>query len=408
MREDVANELKKMKGDKELLNKSEIARRLGCDRRTVTKYLNDSSPRREPKSRPSILDDYKDLIQDKVDRFGASSTGIYRFMRKIGYEGCYETVNNYVNLHKEKAIKKATIRFETSPGLQAQVDWKEKVTMINRAGEPFEVNLFLMVLGFSRMKYIKLTTNRNQKTLFHCLTEGFKYFGGIPKEILFDNMATVVNRTHSTFRSLSINQTFDYFSKDAGFEIVTCRPYRPQTKGKVETLAKLMDRLKVYNEEFDTFDELEFIVDEFRDELNEEVSQGSGVTPKERFKKEKEYLNPLPSMDILISYFHHERTYKVSTESMINYKGRKYSVPIKYIGLKVTLQEKDNEILIYYTKDLIACHRITDKILHYKYDHVKDILKSDAMKRLDDDQIDDFIENTLSQMDLFLEMEELE
>ncbi len=127
--------------------------------------------------------------------------------------------------------------------------------------------------------------------------------------------------------------------------------------------------------------------------------------PKDRLEKEKEYLNPLPSMDMLISYFLQEKEYKVSNESMINYKGKKYSVPIEYIGCRVTVKESDSKLCIYYTKDLIVCHRITEKILHYKYDHAKEILRSEALRGFEDDKIDDFIENNLSQMDVFLETE---
>src|SRR5690606_13552573 len=114
--------------------------------------------------------------------------------------------------------------------------------------EFLEVNIFLMVLGYSRIKYLKLTVDRTQKTLFECLYDGFEYFGGAPKEILFDNMSTVVDRSRTIFKNIAINNVFKHFAMDAGFEVITCRPYRPETKGKVETLAKLVDRLMVYNE----------------------------------------------------------------------------------------------------------------------------------------------------------------
>lgn len=102
------------------------------------------------------------------------------------------------------------------------------------------------------------------------------------------------------------------------FEVITCKPYRPKTKGKVESLAKLVDRLKTYND----FNQLELIVKEFNDDINNEISQATNEKPISIFQKEKEHLNPLPNMDNLISYFHHEKEYKVSNESMIKYKGK--------------------------------------------------------------------------------------
>lgn len=404
MRRDVLNQLKLFKEEIGVLNKSELARRFNCDRRTVDRYFKDQSTEtRKARELKCKLDDFKEIIIDKVDNWGSNSMATYKFIQKKGYKGGYHTVNNFIKVHKKEEIKKATIRFDTSPGLQAQVDWKESITMVNRQGEIFEVNIFLMVLGYSRLKYLKLTVDKTQKTLFQCLTEGFRYFGGVPKELLFDNMSTVVDRSKTTFKNVSINQKFKYFSLDAGFDVITCRPYRPETKGKVETLAKLVDRLKPYNEEFDTFEDLEDVVKIFNIDINSEISQATYEVPFVRFLKEKEYLNPLPPIDILLSYFHHEKEYKVSNESMIRYKGKKYSVPTSYIGKYLTVSELDSELYIYYTKDFVTCHNKSEKILHYKKEHAKEILKSDAFKHYTDEDIEDFIENNLKNMDIFLE-----
>jgi transposase len=404
MRKDVQNQIKLMREVFDLLNKSELARRFNCDRRTVDRYIKNpdvkSRKKREVKSK---IENFKEIIIDKVDNYGCNSMAVFKFIQKKGYKGGYHTLNNFIKKHKNDEIKKATIRFETSPGLQAQIDWKESLKLISRQKEIFEVNIFLMILGYSRLKYLKLTVDRTQRTLFECLCKGFEYINGVPNEILLDNMSTVVDRSKTTFKNVAINKDFKYFSMDAGFEIITCRPYRPETKGKVETLAKLVNRLKVYNEEFDTFEELEEIVKQFNDEINNEISQATNEIPIIRFQKEKEYLNPLPNMDILLSYFHHEKEYKVSKESMVRYKGKKYSVPTKYIGKCVTVSEINSELHIYYTKDLIACHRISDKLLHYKIDHAKEILKSDAFKHYSDSDIEAFIQENLKSMDMLLE-----
>ena len=402
MRKDVANKIAMME-EKELMNKSELSRRFGCNRRTIDKYIKKADTTREKRKHVSILEDYKNIVLDKVDTYGSTAMAVFKFIQKKGYAGSYLTVNNFVKKHKEDQVKKATIRFETMPGQQAQVDWKETVTMVNRHGEKFVINIFLFVLGYSRLKFIKLTTNRTQKTLFECLFQAFVYIHASPHEILFDNMATVVDREHSTFKNIALNKTFKAFAQDAGFEVITCRPYRAKTKGKVETLAKLIDRLKVYNEEFETFEDLEKIVENFNDDINKEVSQATNEVPFERFKKEEEYLKSLPPMDCLLSYFFCEKKYKVYPDSMIRYKGRKYSVPIHLIGKEVTVNESDDEIRIYYTQDLICCHKISEKFFNYKKDHAFEILRSDAMMYNDDKTIYDFIENNLKNMDILLE-----
>ena len=116
-----------------------------------------------------------------------------------------------------------------------------------------------------------------------------------------------------------------------------------------------MDRLVVYNEEFTDYEDLEKIVNNFRDELNYEMSQATNEIPFDRFQKEKEYLLPLPNIDILTSYIFHDKEYKVHKDSMISFKGKRYSVPTKYIGKKVTLTETaEDTLLIHYTNDLIV------------------------------------------------------
>lgn len=408
MRRDIHNKLKKYTREEQgLLNKSELARRFNCDSRTIDRYLKINSGELEPKKSSrvyeSFIDDYKSIIIEKVDTYGATAMAVYKFIEKKGYKGKYSTVAAFVKKHKNVEIQKATVRFETTPGLQAQVDWKENLTMMSKHGEIFKVNIFLMVLGYSRIKYVKLTTDREQKTLFKCMISAFSYFQGIPQEILFDNMKTVVDRSKSTFSSVEFNKIFKHFTNDAGFKPIACRPYRPQTKGKVESLARLTNRLAVYNGEFEDYDDLDRIVQDFMKEVNNEVSQAINETPLSRLNKELEYLKPLPPMDSLVSYVSCEKEYKVSKESMVNYKGKKYSVPTKYIGLKINITEAcDGNISIYYNEDFIVCHSLSENKYNYKVGHMHEILKSDACKHLTDAKIDEFIKENITMMDILL------
>jgi len=391
-----------------LLNKSEIARRYNCDRQTVDRYMKiesgDIIPQESQRQYTTKLDDYKSIIMNKVDVYGATAMAVYKFILKKGYEGKYSTVAAFVKKHKGNEIQKATIRFETTPGLQAQVDWKENLTMISKYGEVFKFNIFLVVLGYSRVKYMLLTSDRKQETLFLGLINAFKYFGGIPHEMLFDNMKTVVDRSKSNFRSVNFNETFKHFSDDAGFKPIACRPYRPQTKGKVEALARLTSRLVVYNEEFESFSDLEQIVADFNDEINSEVSQAIDEVPFNRLSKEQEYLKPLPTMDMLLSYISRQKEYSVTKESMVKYDGKKYSVPTKYIGKKVNITEScDGNINIYYNNDFIVCHPLSEKRFTYKREHMHEILKSDACKHLSDSEISTFIQDNMSMMDLLIQ-----
>ncbi len=408
MRNDIHNYLKNYeKEELILLNKSELARRFNCDRRTVDRYMNIESGKlaTKPSDRiyKSVLDEFKPVIINKVDVHGCTAMAVFKFIQRKGYVGQYSTVASFVSKHKNEEKQKATIRFETTPGLQAQVDWKENLTLVSKYGEIFKVNIFLMVLGYSRMKFIKLTATRSQQELFQCMISAHEYFGGISHEVLFDNMKTVVDHSKTTFRKVSFNKTFEHFAADAGFKPIACQPYRPQTKGKVEALAKLTSRLLVYNEEFEDFEELENIVNDVRDELNLEVSQATQERPIDRLAKEKEYLKPITNQALLQTYVSVEKAYNVTNESMIKYKGKKYSVPIKYIDKKVNVTEtEDGNIHIYYNQDLIACHPISEKIYHYTKTHMHEILASDACKNMDSSAIDEFILENMSLMDIYL------
>ncbi len=109
------------------------------------------------------------------------------------------------------------------------------------------------------------------------MIDAFQYFGRIPREILFDNMKTVIDRSKTNFSNVEFNTTFKHFTEDSGFKPIACRPYIPQTKGKIEALAKLTNRLTVYNGEFEDYAELENIVESFMEEINNEVSQATEV-----------------------------------------------------------------------------------------------------------------------------------
>ena len=134
-------------------------------------------------------------------------------------------------------------------------------------------------------------------------------------------------------------------------------------------------------------------------DINNEVSQGTNERPVNRIKKETKYLLPLPNQDILKTYIASPKEYKVSKESMITYKGQKYSVPTYLIGELVSVKETNEYIHIYYTTNLITTHRKTDKFLNYHKEHLKEILQSDALKDMSEPEIEKFAEEYLHDYD---------
>lgn len=401
MRKDITFEKIMLGGEK--MNKSALAKQYGCCWETIDRRLNPDKYKKERKRRiyKSILDEYKQIIDDKIENNNIPSTGIYFLLKtKYGYTGKYGIVRKYVSSKKENIINNLTIRFETIKGYQSQVDWKEKLKLHDINGNEYIISIFLIVLGNSRYKYIELTFDQTQTTLFKCLINSFKYFGGRTEEILFDNMKTIVDQVKSNFTDVVINSKAMQFSKDAGFKIVTCRPYRPRTKGKVETLAKIMNRLKAFDYEFNNKDDLVEIVKKLNHELNYvEKSQATNEIPINLFEKEKEYLTPV-NYEILENYCLPEKTYKVSNESMISYQGIKYSVPLQYIGKSITVIDEDNVIHLYYNKKIIYSYK---KNTNYRYNYKEkdyiEVLKNSSFDNKTEEEINEYIKKSLSSLD---------
>ena len=385
MRTDIKEVAHVKKRDKEKINYAAIARQYGCDYRTVKKYYNerdDTPATRKPREVVKKTDGFEAIIQEKCLIHNAPAIAIYELLKsKYDYTGSYSTIKAYThNLKKEKQ-NEVTIRFETSPGLQCQIDWKEELTLVSKLGETFTINVFLAILGYSRYKYIELTLDRSQPTLFKCLTNTIRYYGGVPKQFLFDNMKTVADKSRTQYETVVYNERFYQFSKDAGFEPQSCMAYRPETKGKVEVVAKIMNRLKAYNNEFTTLDELTKIVIELNKDINSQIHQTTKEKPVDRFHKEKEYLQPEPRYDILEAYYSEKvLTRKVPKYCLITYQNRKYSVQPAFAGKTVSLQIEGDNLHIYYNKSLVSSHKISDKVINYTQLDYKLLLKHSLIK----------------------------
>ena len=398
MRKDIYERIQIMKKEDIPPNFAEVARQYDCDYRTAKRYYNGIDQRKPVKAKPSKLDPYKQIIEEKL-KLSCTYKSIYEFIKKLGYEGKYTILREYARDVKIEQTKKATIRFETNPGLQAQVDWKERLSMTSKHGEVFVINIFLIILGYSRMKYIELTLDKNQDTLKSAMINGFKYFGGVPKEILFDNMKTVIDQSRSNYQEAVINSAFYEFSKDMGFEVLACRPYRPQTKGKVEALAKLTNRITPYNNEFNNIDELDEIVRMLNEDFNQEISSATNKRPLDLHKQEKEYLLSLPNQELLDNHLTKPITRVVTKEAMVTYLNNKYSLPPNYIGKTVTLNINDLTLQIVYNGIIISTHQISNKKFNYQKSHYIEILKSDSFKHKSTDEIEAIAEANLKLYD---------
>lgn len=387
-------------------NFAALGRQYGCDYRTAkAKYYEELNTEKEivseEKIRKHIIDEYKGLIIDKLENIpGIRAYSIYYFLKvEKGYKGSYETIKNFVRENKDKRKQPAEIRVEPIIGKSAQVDWKEDLKLTSKSNEVFIINLFLMRLHYSKKFYATLTIDKKRDEVKKCIVLSLEYFGGIPREIWFDNMATVMVKED---KHKKVHNEIKHLGSDLGFIPILCQSRRPKTKGTVENLAKLCDRLLSYNNEFETLEDLIKIVNTFNEECGKEKSQAHNKIVNDVFEEEKKYLIPLPNKNILEKYKQTIEYRKVSQDSMIIYRGNRYSVPTRFIGSYLGLRIIDNQVYIYDNTDLIRCHIITNNNLNYNDEDKMEILKSDLLYGLSDEEIKNKIDNTDLQIYDFL------
>ena len=364
--EKLRQELLIMKSLKIKPNYAELSRIYKFDRRTIEKYNNGYSKENLKRNKKSKLDEIKDEIKEKLELPGITVKGLYQYFKSEKDIGTYSNFYKYIRKYELKPKKKNSshMRFETDFGIQLQFDWKEDIKMISKHGEIFEFNIFSATLGASRLHVFLYSKFKTRIDVQRCLVETFKYIGGVTKEILTDNMSSIVDTKTGKFY-----KEFISFVKDIGVFAKHCKPKHPFTKGKDESANRFMSWLVPYNNEFENEEDLIRIIKEINLEVNKQVNDTIGVAPIMLYKKEKEYLKPLPSQQILQEYKIHTIRAKVSNESLFYYKGKKYSVPIKFINHIVDIQENDNKLYVYYNKDLITMHEISQKNINYKEEH---------------------------------------
>jgi transposase len=213
----------------------ELARVTGYSRNTVRRYLRggEAAAARKPgPRRPEKLDCFKDYLVARLqaaapDRIPAAV--LFREIKAHGYQGCETRVKQFVRGFMPTPPPAPIVRFETEPGQQMQADW----ATVGRGAE--RLSVFIATLGWSRAAYIEFCNDERVETLIRCHENAFLAFGGVSREVLYDNMKTVVVERNAYGRGVHrFHAGFLDYAKHAGFLPRLCRPYRAQTKGKVE------------------------------------------------------------------------------------------------------------------------------------------------------------------------------
>ena len=365
------------------VNKSQIARELGKDRRTVDKYLNGyEKPATRHKGSP--IDDYygiiKELLSDENQQIFYYKRVLWQFLKDNYQLPCAQSsFRRYISHHpefqeyfdrrrKNFSHKKSHMRFETPPGQQAQLDWKESMKFTLKSGEIIDINIIVLILAASRFRVYRLSLTKSQDVLFSFIDDAFAAFGGVPQELLTDNMKTVMDEPRTEYSKGKVNLRFQQFAADYGFAVKPCIAGRPQTKAKVEAPMKLLDEIYAYNGLLD-YQELNGLVQRLNERINHQVHPGTGRIPIMHLQKERAHLLPLPKDTIRKPYQLITTTSKVNASSMVTYHSNQYSVPPEYIGKTLSLQVYDNHLHVYYNTTMVVMHAISSKKLNYLEPH---------------------------------------
>ena len=381
------------------VNDSELSRKLGKDRRTIKKYRN-GYVRPTTRNRTSVIDEYYDTIKDLLsnpNKYFAYKRVLWQYLKdNYGLDCAQSSFRRYITQHPEfddyfKKNRKASVgqpshmRYETEAGVQAQLDWKESVPFITSDGEVLDVNIFSLFLSYSRYRIYKVSLTKSQDVLFHFLNESFIQLDGVPKELLTDNMKTVMDEARTEYSSGKVNNKFQQFADDYGFKVCPCIAGRPKTKAKVESPMKILDEIRAYSGDL-SYEELTKLVNRINERENTSYHEGYNSIPIFDYEKEKDLLQQLPPSSIRDHYTIETTTVKVNNSSMISYKSNQYSVPPEYLNKQLQLQVFDQQLHLYYNKKLVAIHNISSKKLNYLEEHYINIAKL-TFPTMNDDEI---------------------
>lgn len=213
-------------------------------------------------------------------------------------------------------------------------------------------------------------------------------------------MRTVVDRARSRFGEAEFNARFAAFAKECGFAPVACRAYRPQTKGKVEALAKLAEDIRPYDGEVSGIEELSEAVRSMVDRRNSEPSEATKAPPAELLGAERKYLRQADWKAIRRAFVEIPARRKVGRDCLVSYLGRRYSVEPSLVGRTVDVEVEDGRLAIYFNGKEVASRPFPGKRTNYAPRHYVDAARSGPMKGMPDDAIERIAADNLSVYDM--------
>ena len=285
------------------VSKTELSRRFGVSRRTIHEWIETGQLERDLagggtryRPRPEVahkLDRYKGIIEERLGEFPRlSAKRLYDEVRAAGYTGGYVRVRDYVRSLRPREPEEGVVRYETPAGRQGQVDFATFTLPWGRR------HALVTVLSHSRLLWLRFYQRQTMEVLIEGLESAFGWFGGVPQELLFDQMrAVVLSDGRGGGGELVLNADFLRFAAHWGFRVRACRPYRARTKGKVERPIRYLRDGFFYGREFVNDEDLnEQALSWLEGTANVRRHGTTGERPVDRFERdEQQALQPLAS-----------------------------------------------------------------------------------------------------------------
>jgi transposase len=336
-----------------------ISRLTGYDRGTITRYLSKPTDRPTYGPRPaalSKLEPFKPYLNERLRAGVWNAQVLLRELRERNYDGSYTILTDWLRPQRKEALAVAVRRFETPPGRQAQVDWGHLGSIIENGTER-QLWVFAITMGYSRRMKAVAATDQKLGTLLRMHEAAFMEWGAVPQEILYDRMKTVWTGTDDR-GEIIWNSVFLDFARYWGFTPRLCRPYRAQTKGKIESGVKYVRRNFLCGLQGREPASLSELNSELRRWIAEVANKRvHGTTHQQvllRWAEDQFAMQPVngrppyPYID--------EEVRKVARDAYVSWMGSRYSVPWIYAGKEVWVQNRGASIEVHYGGKRIASH----------------------------------------------------
>lgn len=334
-----------------------IARELGIARNTVRRY------RRHPVVAGQQIRPPRQLTEAVVREAQTLYTGIaehnavvvHRLLRDQGRTIGLRTVQRAVApvRQAQRAADVATVRVETAPGAQMQVDFGEKRVTIG--GTALTVFLLVAVLSYSRRTFVKAFLHERQDDWREGIAAAFTHFGGVALTVLGDNARALVRGRDRATGTVTFHPGYLAFCRDWDVQPRACAPYRARTKGKVESGVKFVKRNALAGRAFVSFAALEQHLAQWMAEADQRVHGTTHERPCDRFvRDEQAALRPLPARPLPRREQRFRR--RVASDAFVDVETVRYSVPYQLVRDHVDVAIDEQTVRIFHGTDLVAVH----------------------------------------------------